>query len=122
MRHVKSGHRELDSDVCRDRPGDIRSHVTVVSRVFGANPPAPSKGPATAQFTLAGDAGLTGPLTVQTIMCGEPSLDGMEIIVFGQAGATGPAVQIFLVAGRANVRVDTGAGLQFRMRTFGVPV
>ena len=79
---------------------------------------APSKGPATAQISLTGGAGLTGPVTAQTINCNRPSLDGPEIFFSGQAGSSGPTIVIFLGARQMEVRVATGAAATLKERDF----
>lgn len=79
--------------------------------------PAPSKGPATAQFNIVGTAGLTGPVTAQTITCNEPSLAGPEIDYIGRS-SSGPQIVIFARAGHVEVRVGTGAASTLRLRTF----
>jgi hypothetical protein len=79
--------------------------------------PAPSKGPATAQISLTGGAGLTGPVTAQTINCNRPSLDGPEIFFIGQAGS-GPMIVIFLGARQMEVRVATGSAATLKERDF----
>lgn len=95
--------------------------VPVQSNPSGAAPspsPAPSKGPATAQFSIAGTAGLTGPVTAQRITCNQPTLDGPEISFIGQAGTSGPNIVVFARAAHVEVRVGTGAAATLRMRTF----
>jgi hypothetical protein len=77
-----------------------------------------TKGPPTAQFSITGTAGLTGPVTTQSIGCNKPSLDGPEIDFIGKAGASGPMIVIFARAGHAEVRVGTGAASTLRLRTF----
>ena len=77
-----------------------------------------TKGPPTAQFSITGTAGLTGPVTTQSIGCNKPSLDGPEIDFIGKAGANGPMIVIFARAGHAEVRVGTGAASTLRLRTF----
>ena len=79
--------------------------------------PAASKGPATAQFAIVGSAGLTGPVTTQSITCGRPSLGGPQIFYLGRAGS-GPQIVIFLMAGHAEVRVGTGSAATLKLRTF----
>ena len=76
-----------------------------------------SKGPATAQFSIVGTAGLTGAVTAQTINCNRPSLDGPEIFYIGQS-ASGPSIVIFARAGHVEVRVGTGSASTLRLRTF----
>ena len=78
----------------------------------------PSKGPATAQFSVVGTGGLTGSVTAQTITCNQPSLDGPQIFFLGQAGTSGPSIVIFARAGHVEVRVGTGAASTLRLRTF----
>jgi len=78
-----------------------------------------SSGPATAQFTLTGSAGLTGPVSTKEVDCGRPTLaSGPEIFFLGQAGTTGPQVVIFVSAGHVEVRVATGAAASLRLRSF----
>jgi hypothetical protein len=79
---------------------------------------ASSKGPASAQIAIVGTAGLTGPVTAQTISCNRPALQGgPEISYIGQA-ANGPQIVIFAQAGHVEVRVGTGAASTLRLRTF----
>lgn len=80
--------------------------------------PAASKGPATAQFSITGTAGLTGPVTAQTITCDRPSLNGPEIDYIGLAGTNGPMIVIFAQAGHVEVRAGTGSAATLRLRTF----
>jgi len=80
--------------------------------------PSPSRGPATASFTLAGSAGLTGPVTPTDITCDQPGLDGPSISVLGKAGASGPQVVLFISAGHVEARVGTGAAETLKLRTF----
>jgi hypothetical protein len=82
--------------------------------------PAPTvdKGPATASFSIVGTLGLAGQLNVKSVSCGYPTPTGPQIIVFGQVGTNGPFVQVFVLAGSALVRADTGSGTTFKMRTF----
>jgi hypothetical protein len=81
--------------------------------------PAASKGPATAALGIVGTAGLTGPITAQTIDCNRPAISGgPEIFFLGQAGANGPAIVIFLQAATMQVRVATGAAATLRERDF----
>jgi hypothetical protein len=84
-----------------------------------SQPPSPvaSKGPATAKFAIVGSAGLTGPVTTQSITCGRPSLGGPQIFYLGQA-ASGPQIVIFLMAGHAEVRVGTGSAATLKLRTY----
>jgi hypothetical protein len=86
----------------------------------GAPSPSPvaTKGPPSAQLSITGTVGLTGPVTVNTIMCNRPSLDGPEISFTGQAGAGGPQIVIFVRAGHVEVRVGSGAAATLRLRTF----
>ena len=78
---------------------------------------APSKGPATAQFSIVGTAGLTGPVTSTSIVCGEPSIGGPQIFFQGTS-AGGPAIVIFMSAGHVEVRVATGSGSTLKLRSF----
>ena len=81
--------------------------------------PAASKGPATASLGIVGTAGLTGPITAQTITCNRPALTGgPEIFFIGQAGANGPSIIIFLQAATMQVRVGTGSASTLRLRQF----
>jgi hypothetical protein len=80
--------------------------------------PGPSKGPASALFNLAGSNGLTGPMTSQTILCAEPSLDGPLIEVLGVSGAAGPGIVLFVTAGHIEARVGTGAAATLKLRSF----
>jgi hypothetical protein len=78
---------------------------------------AASKGPATAQFSIVGTAGLTGPVTATSIVCGQPSIDGSQIFFQGTS-ASGPAIVIFMRAGHVEVRVATGSGATLKLRSF----
>lgn len=81
--------------------------------------PAASKGPASASLGIVGTAGLTGPITAQTIDCNRPALTGgPEIFFTGQAGANGPSIVIFLQAATMQVRVGTGSASTLRLREF----
>jgi len=80
---------------------------------------APSRGPASAQVTLTGSSGLTGPVVTKQITCGRPTLsDGSEIFVLGKAGAAGPDVVLFVSAGHVEVRVAHGSGATLQLRSF----
>ncbi len=81
--------------------------------------PVASKGPASASLGIVGTAGLTGPITAQTITCNRPALTGgPEIFFIGQAGANGPSIIIFLQAATMQVRVGTGSASTLRLRQF----
>ena len=81
--------------------------------------PVASKGPASAALGIVGTAGLTGPITTQTIDCNRPALTGgPEIFFIGQAGASGPMIIVFLQAATMQVRVGTGAAATLRERDF----
>ena len=80
--------------------------------------PTPTKGPASAQISITGTAGLTGPVTATRITCNQPSLDGPTISFIGHAGTSGPDIVIFAGAARVEVRVGTGAAATLRLRTF----
>jgi hypothetical protein len=81
--------------------------------------PAASKGPASAKLQIVGTAGLTGPITAQTINCNRPALSGgPEIFFIGQAGTNGPMIVMFLQAATMEVRVGTGAASTLRERDF----
>lgn len=80
--------------------------------------PAASKGPATAQVSLEGSNGLTGPVTTHRITCGGPTLDGPQIAVLGKAGTSGPDIVLFVRAGFIEARVATGSGQSLRLRSF----
>ena len=81
--------------------------------------PVASKGPASAALGIVGTAGLTGPITAQTITCNRPALTGgPEIFFIGQAGTNGPGIVIFLQAATMQVRVATGAAATLRLRQF----
>ena len=89
---------------------------------LGASPsssvaPSASLGPATANFTLAGTAGLSGPVTATEIICGQPSIDGPQIFFQGTS-AGGPAIVIFMSAGHVEVRVATGSAATLKLRSF----
>jgi hypothetical protein len=79
---------------------------------------APSKGPASARLALTGTAGLTGPVTAQTITCGRPSLTGPQIFFVGQSGTSGPQIVIFARSGDVEVRVANGSAATLVERDF----
>jgi hypothetical protein len=78
---------------------------------------APGKGPATAQISLVGTAGLTGPVSNTEIVCGQPSIDGPQIFYQGTS-ASGPSIVIFMGAGHVEVRVATGSASTLKLRSF----
>ena len=80
--------------------------------------PTPTKGPPSAQISITGTAGLTGPVTATRITCNQPSLDGPTISFIGHAGTSGPDIVIFAGAARVEVRVGTGSAATLRLRTF----
>jgi hypothetical protein len=80
--------------------------------------PSASLGPATAQVSLVGTAGLTGPVTTTLVICGRPSLDGPQIFFQGQKGTNGPAIVMFLGAAHMEVRVATGSADTLKLRSF----
>jgi len=81
--------------------------------------PAASKSPASARLEIEGTAGLTGPITAQTINCDRPALvGGPEIFFIGQAGTDGPMIVMFLQAATMQVRVATGSASTLRERDF----
>lgn len=81
--------------------------------------PVASKGPASVTLGIVGTAGLTGPITAQTITCNRPAITGgPEIFFLGQAGTNGPGIVIFLQAATMQVRVATGSGATLRLREF----
>ena len=77
-----------------------------------------SQGPATASVGLTGTSGLTGSVTPTEIICGEPSFNGPQILVLGNAAGGSPQVVLFITASRVEARVATGSGTTLRMRTF----
>ena len=85
---------------------------------FRGTLPTPSKGPATATFTLAGTKGLTAPVTANEIVCNRPSLDGPTIFLLGTSGTAGPQVILFVRAGYVEVRVGTGSATTLHLRSF----
>jgi hypothetical protein len=83
--------------------------------------PAPPKGPASAQLTLAGDTGLAGPATLTQISCNFPTsnADG-TLTMFLLAKPADPNVgfSITVSAGKIAVDVASGSGTAFRSRSF----
>lgn len=78
---------------------------------------AASKGPATAQLSIVGTAGLTGPVTTTSIVCGQPSIDGPQIFFQGTS-ASGPDIVVFMRAAHVEVRVATGSASTLKLRSF----
>jgi hypothetical protein len=101
-------------------PGPSASMPSNLPSAVSSPSPSPtaSEGPPTAQFSITGTAGLTGPVTAQRITCNRPSLDGPEIDFIGQSGTTGPMIVIFAQAGHVEVRVGIGSAATLRLRTF----
>jgi hypothetical protein len=75
-------------------------------------------GPPSAQFTTTGAGGLGGSLSVGSVSCSLPMLDGPEILLFTSPQAAGVSVRIDLSAGKVSVTADAGSGQQFVARTF----
>lgn len=75
-------------------------------------------GPATGTFTITGDAGLDGPLTITGIRCNQPSLDGPVIGMFGTPANTDLSMLITLAPGGISLRLDTGSGTTYVERNF----
>jgi hypothetical protein len=96
------------------------SPATPAGPPSAASSPSPvaSKGPPSAQLSLTGTAGLTGPVTATRISCNGPSLAGPQISLIGRAGTNGPDIVIFAGADRVEVRVGTGSAATLRLRTF----
>ncbi len=87
-----------------------------------ATPTASTSGPAgppKAGATLTGDASLAGGMTISSIECSTPSVDGEEIVVNGTSSVT-PSISIRLTVTASNVTVllDTGSGTSFHARDF----
>jgi hypothetical protein len=80
--------------------------------------PSTPTGPPSAQATLVGTGGLNGPLTVTSISCSEPSLDGSTILIFAKTPAPGVSATLTLQAGTISIEADAGAGTSFTARTF----
>jgi hypothetical protein len=78
-------------------------------------------GPPSAQLTLVGTGGLAGAMTIGDINCAQPALDGLSIVVNGNASAPGVAVRVTIQAGTASVLADAGSGAQFTSREFSGP-
>jgi hypothetical protein len=99
-------------------PAGSASQPAIVSTAAPSAAPVATKGPPSAELSITGTAGLTGPVTVKTIMCNRPSFDGPQIEFTGQAGTGGAQIVIFALAGRVEVRVGSGAASTLRLRTF----
>ena len=100
----------------RPRP---RQQAAATPTAAASATPVASKGPASATLGIVGTAGLTGPITAQTITCNRPALTGgPEIFFIGQAGTNGPSIIIFLQAATMQVRVGTGSASTLRLRQF----
>ena len=95
--------------------GGSTSPPTTATPTPTANTPT---GPPTAQFTTTGTVGLGGPLSVRSVSCSLPSLDGPEILLFTSPQAAGVSVRIDLAAGKVTVTADTGSGQLFVARSF----
>ncbi len=82
--------------------------------------PSPTQdlGPAKGTLGSTGDKSLTGPVTISSIACAFPTLNGPMIFVLGQFGKNGPALNLQILAGSFAVTVSTGAGTDFRSREF----
>jgi hypothetical protein len=76
-------------------------------------------GPPTAGVTFTGDVSLAGGMTIGTIECSLPSLDGDEIVVNGTSAIT-PSISIRLTVSASSVvlLLDTGSGSSFHARDF----
>ena len=79
--------------------------------------PGPSKGPASATFALAGTAGLTGGVTINSISCDQPSLIGPQIEALGKA-TNGSGFVLFVTASHIEARVASGDGPTLKLRSF----
>ena len=81
-------------------------------------PPA-RKGPPTAQLTLRGATGLSGPLgSTATVQCSLPQLDGTAIRIDTTAADGATAIVVVVHAGKVTVIASMGAGAQARSRSF----
>ena len=79
---------------------------------------AATAGPATAEFTVAGDQGLAGSIAVSGIHCNQPSLDGPVIAMFGQPANKDQSMLITLSPAAITVRLSAGSGATFVQRNF----
>jgi hypothetical protein len=94
------------------------------SNSSGSKPPSGSsaapKGPASAQLTFVGDAGLAGSVTFTTITCSLPQADG-SVIVFllgNTPGSSQVAFNIHISPAKIDVLVASGSGQSFTSREF----
>lgn len=81
--------------------------------------PKPPTEPPNAQVTSTGSGGLGGSLTVASVICQEPSLDGSTIVVNGSfPSAAGVAVRVTIGASQVTLEADAGSGSSFEAREF----
>jgi len=95
--------------------GGSTSPATTATPTPTANTPT---GPPSAHFTTTGTGGLGGSLSVGSVSCSLPLLDGPEILLFTSPQAAGVSVRIDLSAGKVSVTADAGSGQQFVARSF----
>lgn len=95
--------------------------VATVSVAPGAsaNIGAKKRGPATAQLTFAGAAGLAGLATEPQVSCNFPNVDGsVSIFVLDQPPDSAVLFNMRFTAGKVSVGVYSGSGTAFRGRSF----
>jgi hypothetical protein len=80
--------------------------------------PLPTRGPATAQMTLAGDPALGTLSPNVAVQCNFPSVTGSLIILTEQASPNGLAVRVVLSPGQVSVRYASGSGKTYLDREF----
>ena len=82
--------------------------------------PTPA-GPPSGTGSSVGDANVSGPITVSSVLCFWPSANGPDIRVFARpAGqpSSGVGLVIFIQAHTVNVRAATGSGSTYAQREF----
>jgi hypothetical protein len=79
-----------------------------------------AQGPASAQLTFAGDAGLGGVVTFTDVKCDEPQADGSEILFLlaSTPGSTLVQFNIHISSDQIDVLVASGSGQNFTSREF----
>lgn len=89
--------------------------------VIPTNAPSASPRPGTAGMKLVGDTGLAGPITVSTITCQYPQLNGESIIV--QGGTADPKVSASVTLRQESVvvQLSSGSGADYRSRYYSGP-
>ncbi len=93
----------------------------------GGTPPTASPtpaGPPSGSGTAVGDANVSGPITVSSVLCSWPGTDGPGIRVFAQPASQTPSgvhLVILIQAQTVNVKAATGAGNTYAQRLFNGP-